>query len=234
MSGSASRIAWWAVGCVAVGWLVVYNVLRLRGDYPSEAAAPALIGAAAGAVVFASGFVAARRMRASGRVLWGTSDDAARPAEGAYAEWRAAAVVLLVAADASLVVGALLARDYAALSAPRPRANLLLIAWDLVFALWAGEEAVRVLRSDPDLRGIDASGFDAVWFACLLTAVLAGVAFSRDLLPALHVVLVALSGLAGAAVALALWRHRGASGVPWAVAWAVLVAAASIAAPVLI
>ena len=44
MSGSASRIAWWAVGCVAVGWLVVYNVLRLRGDYPSEAAAPALIG----------------------------------------------------------------------------------------------------------------------------------------------------------------------------------------------
>lgn len=228
-----SRLAWWAVGCVAGGWLIVYNVLRLGGDYPSEAATPALVGAAGGAVAFVAGLLVMRRLAASGTRFYARPSPADEPAVGAHAAWRAAAVVLLAAAAVALVVGLLMARDYVTLSSPRPRSTLLLMVWDIVFALWVGEEAVRVLRA-PGLGDVDPTGFDAVWFAGLLTCVLAGVAFSRDLFPALQVVLVALAGVASAAVAVALWRHRGHGGVPLGALGALVLAALSIALPALI
>lgn len=230
---SWSRVAWWFVGCVAVGWLVVYNALRLRGDYPSEAAGPALIGAAAGVGVFLVGAFAVRGLHRSGRVVWGASE-AAQPAAGTPAAWRVAAGVLAVAAVASLVAAVMLTQDFMSISGERPRSTLLLIAWNAVFGVWAGEEAFQVLRAGPRMGDVDVSGFDAVWFACLLSCVLAGVAFSRDLFPALHVGLVAVCGLAAAAVAVALWRQRGGRSVPLAVLWSVLVAVASIAFPILL
>ncbi len=228
-----SRLAWWAVGCVLGGWLIVYNALRLGGDYPSQAATPALVGAAAGAVVFVAGLLVVRRMAASGTRVYARPSPGDEPAPGAHAAWRAAAVVLLAAAAVALVVGLLMARDYLAISGPRPRSTLLLMVWDIVFAVWVGEEAVRVVRAR-GVGDVDASGFDAVWFAGLLTCVLAGVAFSRDLFPVAQVVLVALAGVASAAVAVALWRHRGHGGVPLGALGALALAALSIALPALL
>ena len=60
----------WLAGCVVVGWVLIYNALRIGGATPSEAAWPSLAaGAAVGAVVFGGALLLRRRLAASGRVL---------------------------------------------------------------------------------------------------------------------------------------------------------------------
>ena len=60
----------WLIACVLIGWLIVYNLMRIGGDSPSQAALPSLAsGAAAGLVVFGLGVLALRRLHASGRRL---------------------------------------------------------------------------------------------------------------------------------------------------------------------
>ena len=67
---TASRVLWWFAACVAGGWLIVYNVLRLGGDEPNDAALPALlVGGTAGVAVFGLGLLAVRRLTAAGRVI---------------------------------------------------------------------------------------------------------------------------------------------------------------------
>lgn len=228
----ASRIAWWFVSCVIGGWLIVYNILRLGGDYPSEAATPALVGGFIGAVVFVAGWILVRR----GAFRKGASLHAAaeRPTSGALGAWKVAAIACAVSAAVTLAVAAAMALDYFGLpSGERPKSTVLLVAWGLVFSVWVAEEAVRVLRTR-DVELIDVAGFDAVWFACLLTCVLAGVAYSRDLMPGLQMAVVACAGIAGAAVAWAQWHHRGGRGLPVTVAVPIVVAVASLALPALI
>ena len=65
-----SRLIGWLVGCVLVGWLIVYNVMRIDGSSPAHAATPSLVtGVIAGAAVFAVGVFIGRRLAKSGRVL---------------------------------------------------------------------------------------------------------------------------------------------------------------------
>ena len=64
-SPPVSRLLYWLAGCVVVGWLVVYNVLRIDGSSPSEAAWPSLAaGAVAGVAVFGAGLAVRRRLLA--------------------------------------------------------------------------------------------------------------------------------------------------------------------------
>ena len=69
----ASRVLSWLVACVLIGWLVVYNLLRIGGDSPDQAALPSLgIGAVCGLAVFGAGMLiltTAERARERG---WGT------------------------------------------------------------------------------------------------------------------------------------------------------------------
>ena len=67
----------------------------------------------------------------------------------------------------------------------RPSATVLILtAWNVLAGLWLGDEAIRSRRGEVD-------GLDSVVLGCLLTAVLAAVGISRDLLEPAQVVLIA-------------------------------------------
>lgn len=234
----ASRIAGWFVGCVAAGWLLAYNVLRLNGDNPSTAALPALVvGGVAGLVVFAAGAVLVHRLHASGRVVWHSAPPSGEIGRETTGILRAAAYALLAAAAMSLAVGVVMGADWLGIDGARPKSTVLIVVWNLVLAVWVSEEAVgllRGLRGDAGRAEVEVTGLDSVWFALLLTAVLAGVAYSRDLFPTLQVAFVAVVGLAATVTGVLLWRLRGGRGVPAGAILAFLVALLSILLPALV
>ena len=224
-----SQMGSWIVASVVIGWLIVYNVLRLSGDTPAEAALPGLIiGGTAGLVVFAVVFTVVRRLVASGRVVGrrptvvgGTFDDQQRDA------LRIAAVTLLFAAAVALITALAEAVEWFGISGDRPVGTIVLIVWNVVFAAWVADEAVRVRRSLVD-------GIETVYFGCLLTAVLAGVGISRGVLEPMQVILALAGGVAALAVGMAVWRLGGARGIPLAMAGAVVVTVGSLALPILV
>lgn len=209
---TGSRVISWLLGSALVGWVVVYNAMRLAGSSPADAAWISLaVGAAGGVGVFLLLVLAGRRLAASGRVLHrgplevpapGALDPAQRDAA------RLASLGLGALAIVALAVGSYLAADWA-LSRPGERATttLILAAWNVLAGIWLGDEAVR-------LRRLEADGIDAAELGCILTAVLAGVGLSRDTIPPAQVTLIVLSGVAGALAGLLVWRLQGARGVP--------------------
>jgi len=219
----------WIVACVVIGWLLIYNVLRLSGDTPAKAALPGLlIGGTAGLVVFIAGFVTVRRLVAAGRVVGrrptvvsGSFDDQQRDA------LRIAAIAMLFAGAVAVVTALAELIDYLGVDGDRPIGTIVLIAWNLIFAAWVADEALRVRRSLVD-------GIETVYFGCLLTAVLAGVGISRALVEPLQVFLALAAGVAALTVGMAVWRLGGARGVPLAMAGAVVVTAASLALPIIV
>lgn len=225
-------MASWAVACVLIGWLVVYNLMRIEGDSPSQAAIPSFgIGAAAGIVVFAAGLLALRRLHASGRRL--RTPPAEIPAADAMDAAQRDAVrltwpPLAVLAAAALLLGLVLAgRWLAADAANRGWGTALLAAWDVLVGLWLGDEAIRLRRGEAD-------GIESIQLGCTLTAVLAGVGISRNLAQPGQVALIVLAGIAGALAGLAVWRFHGARGVPAAAVGVVVVAALSLVLPLVI
>jgi hypothetical protein len=234
-----SRIASWFAACVLGGWLVVYNVLRLGGDSPSSAAIPGLVvGGSAGLVVFAAGAFAVHRLHASGRVVIG-HHVAGEPTPSARSATRAAGIALAVAGLAALAVAAVMTADYLGIEGARPKATVLVVIWNVAFGLWVLDEAWWLHREDRALGAGAADGeawqgLDAVWFGALLTCVLAGVAYSRDVVAGAQVALVAVVGVAAVLVAVALWMLRGGRGVPFGAAVALVVAAGSLMLPVLV
>lgn len=226
----AQQLLSWLVGAVVIGWVVVYNAFRLSGDDPSEAALPGLlVGGLIGAAVFGAGYLLLRRLWASGRVVHarGSHPDAERLDDAQRDALRLAGPVMLGSAAIALVTGLVMAVDWFSIDGTRPKGTVLLIAWDLVFAAWLADESLRVRRGLVD-------GLESVYFGCLLTAVLAGTAISRDVVPGAQVVVVVAAGLAGLLVGLSLWRLGGARGLPLAPAAAVIVAAGSLALPLLV
>ncbi len=224
-----SRLLSWLVGCALAGWIIVYNAMRVSGSNPSDAALPSLlIGAVAGVVVFGVGLVVMRRLAAAGRVVSPGHTEIPSPSEmdepqrtAIRLAWPALGALAAVA----LVVGVWLAFDwYSSDAGDRATTTLILAAWDILVGLWLGDEALRLRRFDPD-------GIESIVLGCGLTAVLAGVGYSRDLIPAGHVVLIILAGIAGLLVGLAVWRLRGSRGLPVGAAGVAIIAALSILLP---
>lgn len=225
----ASRLATWLVGCVAAGWLVVYNLMRIGGASPSDAALPALgAGAVAGVVVFGAGYLVVRRLAASGRVVTPGHREIPSPSEMDQAQrdsLKLAFPALALLSVAALAVGAYLAVDwFGDDSGGRPTTTIVLAAWNVLAGLWLGDETLRLQRGEAD-------GIDSVPLGCGLTALLAGVGLSRDLVEAAQIVLIVLGGVAGGLVALAVWRLRGARGLPLGAVGVVAVAALSLILP---
>ena len=224
----ASRLLSWLVGCVLVGWLVIYNVLRIGGESPSEAAWPSLVvGLVAGLAVFGAGLLLQRRLAASGRVLRAgpvaipspsEMDDSQRDA--LRLAWPALGALALVA----LAVGAYLAADWFSDSGVRAKTTIILAAWNVLVGLWLGDEALRLRRDEPD-------GIESIVLGCTLTAVLAGVGLSRGLAEPGQIALIVLTAIAGALVSIAVWRLQGARGFPLGAVGVVIVAAFSLILP---
>jgi hypothetical protein len=233
VSGSpASRSFSWLVACLVVGWLVVYNLMRIGGDSPEQAAMPSLaIGVAAGLVVFGAGALVVRRLHRSGRRLRVPAGEIPAPSAMDAAQrdavrlaWPALAVLAVAAIAMGLWVGA----DWlGTASADRGYGTALLAAWNLLVGLWLGDEAIRMRRGE-------AEGIESIVLGCSLTAILAGVGISRDLAVPGQVALIILAGVAGALVGLAVWRFHGARGLPGSSIGVLLVAALSLALPLIV
>lgn len=229
--GAGSRTASWLVGSVLAGWAVVYNVMRLAGSSPRDAAWISLaIGGVLGLAAYAGGLLALRRLAASGRVLHRGPLQVPPPGKLTPDQrdgMRLASGALAALAVAALLIGlALIGRYLGAADGERSLTLLLLAAWNLIVGVWLGDEALHLSRGE-------AEGVESVTLGCMLTAVLAGVGLSRSLIEPAQVVLIVLAGAGGAAAALVTWRLAGAHGKPLGAAVAVLVAAASLALPLL-
>jgi peptidoglycan/LPS O-acetylase OafA/YrhL len=225
----ASRVFSWLVACLLVGWLVVYNLLRIGGDSPEQAALPSLlIGAVCGLAVFGLGMLVLRRLHASGRRLLVPPSDIPSPSamdqeqrDAVRLTWAPLAALAAVAIAMGLWIGA----DWISTDPDqRGYGTALLAAWNLLAGLWLGDEAIRLRRGE-------AEGIESIVLGCTLTAVLAGVGISRDLAVPGQVALIILAGIAGALVGLAVWRFHGARGLPAGSIGVLVVAALSLLLP---
>lgn len=219
----------WLLGTMLIGWVVVYNAMRFAGSSPRSAAWISLaIGGVAGLAVFGAGVLAVRRLAAAGRVVHRGAIEIPSPGRLSSDQRdavRIAAVTLAALAAVALVVGVLLGADYLSTDAgDRSVATAVLAAWDVLVGIWLGDEALRLRRGE-------AEGIESVGLGCGLTAVLAGVGLSRDLLEPGHVALIVLAGLAGAAAGAVVWRLQGARGLPGGAIMAGLVAIAALVLP---
>lgn len=226
---SGSRALSWLVGCIAAGWLVVYNAMRLAGSSPADAAWTSLgIGAVVGIAAFAVGLLVVRRLAASGRVLHRGPIDVPSPSElqptqrdAIRLAWPALGALAAVA----FVLGIYLGADWLGTDTEdRATTTLILAAWNVLVGLWVGDEAARLRRGE-------AEGVESMVLGCALTAVLAGVGLSRDLVEAAQVVLIVLAGVGGALASVVVWRLQGGSGAPIGAMVVIVVAALSLILP---
>ena len=226
---SHSRWLSWLVGCVAIAWLVVYNAMRIAGSTPADAAWISLgIGVVAGLVVFGCGLLVVRRLAASGHAVHRgpleiPSPSQLEPAQRSAmtAAWPALALLAAVA----LVMGIVLAADWLGTeSSDRATTTIILAAWNVLAGIWLGDEALRLRRGEAD-------GLESAVLGCALTAVLAGVGLSRDLVEIGQVALIVLGGVAGVLAAVAAWRLQGSRGAPVGAVVIALVAALSLLLP---
>jgi hypothetical protein len=217
----------WVIAGAIIGWLVVYSLLRLGGDDPSQAAAPALIGAVVGIAAAVGVVVLARRAEAAGRPI---GRHRIRKADPARMTARDREVVRLVwptlvgVAAIAAVIAVVLLFHWVGIHGARPKSTLLMVVWDLVIAVWLFDEGQRV-------REFTFEGLDSLFFGCLLTMVLASIGISRSVVSGGQVVLIVATGVAAAAIGVLSWRLAGGRFVPVAAVVGIAVAALSLIAP---
>ncbi len=227
---AGSRTLSWLIASVAIGWLVVYNAMRLAGANPADAAWPSLaIGAVVGLAAFGAGVLILRRRAAAGRPLRRGPAELPSPSELDEGQRRLIGLAwpaLGVLAVAALALGVYLGGDWLGTD-PDDRATttIILAAWNVLAGLWLGDETLRLRRGEVE-------GVESVVLGCALTAVLAGVGLSRELAEGAQVVLIVLAGVAGTLCGLAFWRLTGGRGVPWLAIGAAVAAALSLILPI--
>ena len=226
----ATHLFSWLVAGAIIGWVVLYAVLRLTGDNPNDAAAPALVGAVIG-IAAAGGIVYwARSAEAAGHPMGRKrirQADPARMSAGDRDVVRFVWPILLGAAAIAAVVAVVLLVHWAGIHGARPKSALLMVAWDIVIALWLFDESQRV-------REFVFEGLDSLYFGCLLTMVLASIGFSRSVVSGGQVILIVAMGVAAAAIGVLSWRIAAGRFVPVAGIFGVAVAAVCLIAPLVV
>ena len=217
----------WAIAGAIIGWLVVYSLLRLGGDNPNQAAAPALVGAVLGIAAAFGVVVLARRAEAAGRPIGRRRIRQADPTRLSSRDREVVRFVwpvLLGVAAIAAVIAVVLLFHWLGVHGTRPKSVLLMVVWDLVIALWLLDEGQRV-------REFTFEGLDSLYFGCLLTMVLASIGISRSVVAGGQVVLIVATGVAAAAIGVLSWRIAGGRLVPVAGIIGIAVAAVSLIAP---
>lgn len=222
-----AHLASWLIAGAAIGWLALYTLLRLFGDNPNEAAAPALIGAVLGATAAVGVVYWARSVEAGGRPIGrrrirkaDPTRMSARDRELVRLVWPALFGVAAIAA----VIAIVLLIHWFGIHGARPKSTLLMAIWDLVLAAWLFDEGQRV-------REFVFEGLDSLFFGCLLTMVLASVGMSRSVVSGGQVILIVAAGVAAAAIGVLSWRLAAGRFVPVAAIIGIAVAALSLIAP---
>ncbi len=222
-----SRQVSWLVSSLIVGWLIVYNVYRFGGRSPRGAATISLvIGIGVGLVIFAAALVIWRRFGTGARFQADHMNEIPPPARLDGRQrwsldilWPAVGLLAL----GTLVMGTILAIDW--LGGDEGSATVIVIAvWYLLVGLWLAFETTEIRRGHGD-------AVESIGTASILTAVLGGVALSRDLVAWGQGALIVLAGITGFLAYLAGWRLLGSRGVPFAAVGSVVIAALAVIIP---
>lgn len=226
------RLISWLISAVLVGWVVVYNVMRVAGGTPAGVALTSfVIGVGGGIVVLIIGLIIRRRLINAGRIhpvdaeaeipAPGAMDDDQRRVLGAI--WP----VVAAAAAVELVCGIWMLADWNGTpSMVRATAEVVMAGWFIFAAIWMGWEA-------KNLRNMDAGGIDSVALGALLTTVLAGVGITRHFATGMQVLTVIVVGLTAVAAYWLVWFLVRRRGVPSMAILAGLIALASLLLPLL-
>ena len=233
MTGVATgRLISWFITAVLVGWVVVYNVMRVAGSTPADAALPSfLIGAAIGIVVLVILVYVRKRLIEAGRLHPADAEaDVPDPSAVTPEQRRVLSAVWPVIAAASvvqLVTGLWMLFDWQGTPAlVRATAELVMAIWFIFAAFWMGWET-------RNLRDMDAGGIDSVALGALLTTVLAGVGISRQFVTGMQVITVIVVGVASVLAYWVVWYLVRRRGVPSMAIIAGLITLASLLLPLL-
>lgn len=226
------RLLSWLITAVLVGWVVVYNIMRVAGGTPAGVALVSLIiGAFAGALVLVIGMWVRRGLIESGRLhpvdadveIPGPGDLSADQRRVVGITW----IVVAAAALVELVVGVWMLVDWNGTpGSTRATAEVVMAGWLIFAGAWMGWEA-------GNLRDGDAGGMDSVALGALLFTVLGGVAISRQFVTPGQFVLVVVAGAAAVAGYWTVHRLTRDRGVPVMAIVAGLIALASLLVPLL-
>jgi hypothetical protein len=255
---SSPRPVSWVITAIVVGWLIVYNGLRIAGDSPHRAAVVAIApGVALGLALFGLAVLVRRAMLRSGR-LPARGNAALNRTMGffffgiGYFVWRAfrrggeppgrttdpIGPQELAARKAALRVAA----AFLALAAAVAIVVGIVLGVDwfrlpgsersttkVALAIWDIVAGVWFAAEVGQLLNGHEDGLDSVALGAVLTAVLGGVALSRSMFPPVQVVLIVVLGTAAVVSASTLWRIKQSGGTA-----AAAVAAAAVSALALI
>lgn len=226
------RLISWLISAVLVGWVVVYNVMRVAGGTPAGVALTSfVIGAGGGIVVLIIGLIIRRRLINAGRIH-PVDAEAEIPAPGAMHDDQRRVInatwpVVAAAAAVELVCGIWMLADWNGTpSMVRATAEVVMAGWFIFAAIWMGWEA-------KNLRNMDAGGIDSVALGALLTTVLAGVGITRHFATGMQVLTVIVVGLTAMAAYWLVWFLVRRRGVPSMAILAGLIALASLLLPLL-
>lgn len=130
--------------------------------------------------------------------------------------------VLAAMAVVALATGTAMAFEWAA-AGPDERGltGLVLAGWNLLAAMWFGDEALR-------LRDAEADGVESLVLGAVLTGILAAIGLARGHMEPLQFALIGASAAAALAAGVVVWWLRGRRGVPVAGPLAVLVVAGAL------
>lgn len=226
------RLLSWALSAVLIGWVVVYNVMRVAGGTPAGVALPSfIIGAVVGIVVLVIGIWLRRRLIDSGRIH-PVDAEVEIPAPSAmtpsqHGAIRLAFMVTAAAAVVQFFYAILLFVDWrGGTSATRATAELIMAVWFAFAGIWMAWEANAMRESD-------AGGLDSVALGALLSTVLAGVAIARDFAFSFSIITVIIAGAAAVVAYWGVWRLTRERGLPWMAITAAVIALVSLLIPLL-
>ena len=224
------RLISWLISAVLVGWVVVYNVMRVAGGTPAGVALSSfVIGAGGGILVLIIGLIIRRRLINAGRIH-PVDAEAEIPEPGAMDDDQHRVInatwpVVAAAAAVELVCGIWMLADWNGTpSMVRATAEVVMAGWFIFAAIWMGWEA-------KNLRNMDAGGIDSVALGALLTTVLAGVGITRHFATGMQVLTVIVVGLTAVVAYWLVWFLVRRRGVPSMAILAGLIALASLLLP---
>lgn len=224
------RLFSWILSAVLIGWVVVYNVMRVAGGTPAGVALTSfIIGAIAGLVVLGAGIWIRSRLIDSGRIhpvdpemeIPGPANMTPSQRSLMGALWP----VVAVAAGVQVVAAVTLFLDWRGTPEfTRATAELIMAVWFIFAGLWMAWEA-------NNLRDFDAGGLDSISLGALLSTVIAGVAISREFSTTLSIITVLVAGVLAVLAYWSVHRLTRDRGVPWMAITAGLIALASLLIP---
>lgn len=231
MSLAPGRLLSWSLSAILIGWVVIYNAMRVAGGTPAGVALTSfIIGAIAGLAVMGIGIWVRGRLIASGRIHPVDPEmEIPGPAQmnpGQKGILGIAWPAVAVAAGVQIVEAVLLFMDWRGTPAEtRATAELIMAVWFIFAGIWMAWEA-------NNLRDFDAGGLDSVALGALLSTVLAGVAVSRDFSIVISFITVIAAGVATVVAYFGVHRLTRDRGTPWMTITAGVIVLASLIIPI--